>query len=300
MKRGTNLSDRPDLVKRVSPVGFEILKSLAEYRYLTTNQFLDLGIAKDRGHLGKVLASFLSTRKHGDRIERKPREIGELDFGVKVGRGKLPRMYFLTKRGADLLEQLDPSSNEISYPPRVVQFAPDYEHRVRTVDFHISLSKWARNNRQDLVWFRNYFDWWPATRQARQHPVTRIRLLHKNIIPDAQFKLRSEDGIERLFCFEMANGMDTSRVIQQMREYCRGLDQGAINEALETTKAVRIIYVFEHDRLLELVQDRSRRDPWLQKYLPHFFLKTIDDIGFGNLRIGWHQLAKNTKKQSLF
>ena len=33
----------------IAPVGFEILNALSRYRYLTTNQMLAMGIAKDRG-----------------------------------------------------------------------------------------------------------------------------------------------------------------------------------------------------------------------------------------------------------
>lgn len=300
-KRGTILSDSADPVERLSPIGFEILKALSEYRYLTTNQMLDLGIAKDRGHLGKVLSGLLSVGKVDDKKQRRAKEIGELDFGVKVGKGRLPRMYYLTKRGAELLEFVRPELAPVPYPPRVVQFAPDYEHRVRTINFQIILNQWASVNDQEVVWFRRYYDWWPASQKARQHPVTRIGLEHKNIIPDAIFLLKDANNIERLCAFELANGMDTGRVVDQMREYCRGLDQGKINQAFDYgKKAVRILYVFEHPRLLELVQAKAMRDGWLQQYAAHFFLKTCDECTFLNLRETWHRLDADAPQSPLF
>jgi hypothetical protein len=278
-----------------------VLKALAKYRYLTTNHMLAMGIAKDRGHLGKVLTNLLSTNKKDGVPGRRPKEIGELDFGVKVGKGRLPRMYYLTRRGADLLEHVQPDLVPVPFPPRVVQFAPDYEHRVRTVDFHITLSLWALENEQTVVWFRRYYDWWPASKKARQHPVTRIALEHKNIVPDAIFLLRDATETERLCIFEMANGMDTGRVVEQMREYCRGLDQGRINQAFDYgKKAVRILFVFEHQRLLDLVQAKAMKDRWIQQYAPHFFLKTSDNCDPYTLQKDWHRLDETKLYGALF
>ncbi len=295
------MSDQADHVEHLSPIGFAILKALAEYRYLTTNQILDLGLAKDRGYLGKVLSGLLSVGGKGAGKQRRPKEIGELDFGVKVGKGRLPRMYYLTKRGAELLEHVQPDLTPVPYPPRVVQFAPDYEHRVRTIDFHIALNAWAKTSEQEVLWFRRYYDWWPATEKSRQHPVTRIQLEHKNIVPDALFMLNDNASIERLFAFELANGMDTGRVVDQMREYCRGLDQGRINDAFDYgKKAVRILYVFEHQRLLELVQTKAMKDRWLQNYAPHFFLKTADECSPTTMQINWHNLDASLAPRQLF
>jgi Replication-relaxation len=298
---GMILSDRSDDVEHLSPMGYLVLKALAEYRYLTTNQMLDLGIAKDRGYLGKVLADLQSAGKDDGLRRRRPKEVGALDFGVKVGRGRLPRMYYLTKRGAFRLEDVEYESAPVPYPPRVVQFSPDYEHRVSTVDFHIALNMWAEKSDQNLRWFRRYYDWWPANKKRRQHPVTQISLEHKNIVPDALFMLDDKSGAERLFAFEMANGMDTGRVVDQMREYCRGLDQGKINAAFNYgTKAIRILYVFEHQRLLELVQAKAVQDRWLQQYAAHFFLKTTDDISQSEFVTVWKKLDAGSSSVRLF
>ena len=71
--------------------------------------------------------------------------------------------------------------------------------------------------------------------------------------------------------FEMANSIDAGKVVRQIREYCRGLKQGRINQALDYgEKAVRILFVFEHQRLLELVQKKAADDKWLQRYAAHF------------------------------
>lgn len=285
-----------------SPVGFAILKALATYRYLTTNQILALGLVKDRGYLGQVLTSLLSAKRNAQTGERKPKEIGELDFGTKVGKGRLPRMYYLTKRGAETLETLDPDSEHISYPTRVVRFAPDYEHRVACVDFHIAVATWAQNEGHQVINFRQYFDWSPASQRGNPQPITRLALSHKNIDADALFSLRAPDGTERAFLFEMANGIDTSRVLQKMHHIARGIADGSLNQALgfPADKAVRVVFVFEYCRPAELVATRAVTIPLLREYRDHFFLKYKGDLDPTTLPDKWLSLDPQLVHRPLF
>ena len=286
----------------VPPMGFGILKALSEYRYLTTTQILALGIAKDRGHLGKVLASLLSAKRRDQSGERMPKEIGEIDFGVKVGKGRLPRMYYLTKRGAQTLEILDPELAPVSFPTRVVRFAPDYEHRVSCVDFHIALNAWATDNHNTVSRYRQYFDWSPASAKGRPQPSTRLALSHKRVDPDALFVLSDATEIERAFVFEMTNGFDTGRVIDKMRHLACGLRDRSLNRALSfpLQQAVRILFVFEHRRTAELVATRAANTPLVGKFSPHFLLKARDDICRDTLRQDWMTLDPQQPTRPLF
>ncbi len=286
----------------LSQVGFEILKALSQYRYLTTNQILDLGIAKDRGHLGKVLSSLLSANRRSTTGERKPKEIGELDFGVKVGKGRLPRMYFLTKRGAQLLEMMTPDQAPVRFPARVVRFAPDYEHRVSCVNFHIALNTWATGADQAVVNYRHYFDWSPARSGQAPAPATRLQLGHKRIDADAIFLLKDPAGVERSFVFEMANGVDTGRVLEKMEHLARALDDRSLNRALSfpPDKAVRILFVFEHRRTAELVATRAGSFRKVSEFAPHFLLKTLKDVGDANFRQDWMPLDPQASPRPLF
>jgi protein involved in plasmid replication-relaxation len=294
------LTDTGQRVEHLSPVGEAVLRALAEYRYLTAQQMLDIGVAKDRGHLGKVLNGFLTVTKREGSRERRPKEIGELDYGVRVGRGRLPRIYYLAKRGAELLEFFDPDSAPVPYPPRVRRRGSDYFHQLYTVDFHIALRQWADAEGQNLTWLQ-YFDWWPAADKERQHPVTLLKLEEKNIVADAVFRLRDDAGKERTFAFEMANGMDTGRVVKQMQNYCVGLEDESISNALGLGRqALRIIYVFEHRRLLELVQKRANSNPLLQDYEPHFFLSDRESLAAENLQKGWQRITSSRKRVHWF
>lgn len=291
-----------DPVISLPPVGFAILKALSEYRYLTTTQMLTLGLARDRGYLGQVLASLLSATRRETTSERKPKEIGELDFGVKVGKGRLARMYFLTKSGALLLERLDPELAPVRFPARVVRFAPDYEHRVSCVDFHIVLTAWARLADQVVINYRHYFDWSQATAKGQPQPATRLHLSHRRVDADALFLLRDNNDIERSFVFEMANGVDTGRVLEKMQHLARAIHDGSLNRALSfpANEAVRILFVFEHKRTAELVASRADSFPLLHKYAPHFLLKPFEYLSADTFREGWMRLDPHTPPGPLF
>ncbi len=286
----------------LTSVGYEVLRALSEYRYLTTKQILALGIVKDRGHLGHVLSSLLSAKRRDEAGERKPKEIGEIDFGVKVGKGRLPRMYYLTKQGAELLEFIDPELAPVSYPNRVVRFAPDYEHRVSCVDFRIALNAWATDNGNTVSRYCQYFDWSPATREARPQPSTRLALSHKRIDPDALFYLRDAKGIERSYVFEMVNGRDTGRVIDKIQHIARGLSDRSLNRAMSfpLDEAVRILFEFEHRRTAELVASRAVKAPLVRKYGPHFLFKARDDICRETLHTDWMSLDPQHSNCQLF
>ena len=286
----------------LSPVGFAILKALSEYRYLTTTQMLALGLARDRGYLGQVLASLLSVSRRDMTGERKPKEIGELDFGVKVGKGRLARMYFLTKRGAQLLELMDPELSLVRFPARVVRFAPDYEHRVSCVDFHIVLTAWAQLADQAVINYRHYFDWSKATAKGQPQPATRLQLSHKRVDADALFLLRDSNDIDRSFVFEMANGVDTGRVLEKMQHLARAIHDGSLNRALSfpADEAVRILFVFQHRRTAELVASRADTFSYVQKYAPHFLLKPLEDLKTDTFQQGWMPLDPQAPPCPLF
>lgn len=289
-------------VTSLTPIGFAILKALGHYRYLTTNQMLSMGIAKDRGHLGKVLASLLLTKRRENSEERLPDKIGEMSFGVKVGHGRLPRMYWLTKKGALLLEDIEPELAPITYPNRVFRFAAHYDHHVACVDFHIALTRWAESSEQTIKYFHPCFDWLTTGPATRPQPATRLALTHKRIDADALFLLRDPTGIERSFVFELANGIETTRILDKMQHIARGIADRSLNKALNfpDEKAVRILFVFEHRRTAELVQSRAATFTPLRDYLPHFYLKAIDDISADNLQQNWMPLDPQAGLQPLF
>lgn len=292
----------------LTPMAFDILKALARYRYLTTNQIIAMGIAKDRGHLGTVLASLLSTKRRqrpgSTKLlsERLPKEIGEFDFGTSAATGRRPRIYWLAKRGASSLEHIEPELAPVAYPARPVRFAPHYEHHVGCVDFHIALTGWAEKEQQTIEYFRPCFDWLPTRGDKRPEPATRLHLAHKNIDADSLFLLRGSDDIRRAFVFEYARGAGTTRVLEKMQHIARGIVDYSLNKTLAFPQedAVRTLFVFEHAQTAELVRSRAATFTPLRDVLPYFFLKTMADISADTLRHGWLSLDPQGEPRSLF
>lgn len=290
-------------IENLTNVGLAVLTALAKHRYLTVKQMITLGVAKDAGHLRKVLRGFQIVKK--DPVTNKliylPKEIGSLDYGTLVGKGRLDIHYYLAKRGAISLEEEDPEQIPVPYYKRVKKAANDYPHKVSTVDFRICLDQWAAKSGQTFSLFLMYFDRSQPDKNGRSYEITKIPLEHKNINSDITFMLRDNNGTERLFLFEMANGMDTGRNLKQMQHYARGLDQGSINTHFDYgTKPPRILYVFKERRLMELVQKRACEDPWLKPYQQHFFLKTLEDLDPDTFVDDWQRLGDTGELSSLF
>jgi hypothetical protein len=111
----------------LTAANIEVLRLLNRYRFLTNPQLLRLGLV------------ILSRFGDGNRPY-----IGKKDFGFIAGVGRLHRIYYLQKRGAQLLaETLHLDDDEVSYQKVKPPFLQDYFHRLATIDVHIELDRFA-------------------------------------------------------------------------------------------------------------------------------------------------------------
>lgn len=272
----------------ITPTGFKVLQALNEYRWLTTTQMLRLGIAKDRGNLNKVLTGLVKPRKKGDTGWRE-KEIGMIDFGALPGVGRMARQCYLAQQGADLLDLFDPDgppAKPIKHPPR---FQNDYFHRVATVDFHIVLARFAEMYGHEISLTRQYFSWQPRSGKTPARPGTSIDLKPGFIDPDSIYRLRAPDGKDRLLLVEIANGKRVDRVVSKFEKYAQVLERRVINQTFSYEKGVRVLWLFENQRTLELVQKRAVENDWINSRLPHFFLRPLAECTPDTLIEGWQR-----------
>ena len=75
----------------LTAANIEVLRLLNRYRFLTNPQLLRLGLVHDNTSIYRILSRF------GD--GNRP-YIGKKDFGFIAGVGRLHRIYYLQKRGA--------------------------------------------------------------------------------------------------------------------------------------------------------------------------------------------------------
>ena len=134
----------------LTAANIEVLRLLNRYRFLTNSQLLRLGLVHDNTSIYKILSRF------GD--GNRP-YIGKKDFGFIAGVGRLHRIYYLQKRGAQLLaETLHLDEDEVSYQKVKPPFLQDYFHRVATIDVHIELDRFAAQYGCAVRFFHTYFD----------------------------------------------------------------------------------------------------------------------------------------------
>ena len=282
------------------PTAHKALLALATYRFLTVHQMLRLRVAKDEGNLRKNLNRMLSAKRDGTGLSR-PKEIGVLDFGVLVGKGRLSRLYFLTPRGAEALKRADRDAPDAVPVKHAVRFQNDYQHRVSTVDFHITLSQFAEAQEHEITMSQQYFSWTQKAGKAPARPETSIDLRPGYIDPDSTYMLTGPDGTERLLLVEIANGHKVGRVVEKLEKYAQAIDSLAINTAFDYgDRAPRVLWLFEHQRTLELVQKRAQSNRWVSSHVPYFFLRTLDSCTHPALRSGWLQPTTDAAEVALF
>lgn len=286
-------------ITSITPTGFKVLQALNTYRFLTIPQLLRLGVAKDRGNLSKVLNSMVSAKRDDQGIPR-PKEIGVLDFGSIPGTGRLARLYFLAPKGADALAAFDRDGPAPKPIEHAVRFRNDYFHRVHTVDFHITLALFAAREDHDIDLARQYFTRLPKEGKTPARPSTSIDLKPGFIDPDSIYRLTDGDGKQRLLLVEIANGHQVDRVAKKFPLYASVLHSRVVNQTFSYDKGVRVLWLFEHQRTLELVQKSLASDAATQNYAVHFFMRTLANCTPETLRDSWHRPTPNAETVTLF
>lgn len=247
----------------MTPVELGILRTLAEYRFLTVPQFQRLGVARDRKHLGEKLRAF-------DRRGL----IGMKELGVYPGLGRLPRMYYLRRIGADALAEFERRDrSEIPFQPNKPKFQVDHIHRRQTVDFHISADLWARDNGRDVGQFIAYY----------MPPPPRVMLTGgKALLPDAYFEMAATDGVLRPYVVEVARdsgGTDKRRILAQLAAHRIAIQGGLWALAYGHKKDNRVLSIFERQASLDAVRAAMAQSGEYAGYEAHFLFATLEESG---------------------
>lgn len=234
----------------------QVLEYLHTYRFLTAPQLFRLGVASHIESTRRTLRRFAEGRKY----------VAAAEFGVLPKRGRLPRVYYLTARGAAYLAdvwRVDPAT--INYPIGAHLYSRDYFHRNATVDFQIELRSFAGARDVEVEFFHTYFDCVGANRNpdpdARLQRLTKVPLDDGFFIPDAIFAVRPPDGSRYLYALEVYNGLDTGRVHGQLTKHRRALEEGRLSELHRYPHAHRVLCVFENDNALRAAAERLKGDP---------------------------------------
>lgn len=239
-----------------------ILESLARYTYLTTDQFVRLGIAN---HTRNVRDRYLRPL-----IQRRKPLVGYADFhdGLK----RLPRIQFLTSHGLDvLMESQDGSAPKPYFPKGKVQFTRDYRHRVETVDCAITLDQWAEKTGQEIDLMEFYFQHESVGKGLAGVSRVEVRLDGQALIPDMVFRIKMTDGESRLYVLELNRQPKPQRLVEEIRLHTRAIDEGLFDAKYAHPYSHRVLSIYKHPVTMQSVMRELSSDRvFSREYLEHF------------------------------
>lgn len=273
----------------------KILLALSKYKYLTPSQFVELGIS-DITYTRKVLSQL--EKRHKPYIHR-------LRFGIDPRKGQLESLFYLTKFGKrQLMDGLNVLEEDILMPKgKVTVGFSDYYHRKNTISFHIHLRRWVEAHPSlELEFFDSYFDKIGNARKDKNLRAKNKIIIDSNnyLIPDGIFILNN-NGERYLYLFEMYNGKDTKRVIQQLGKHALIITNGSaskkyqvkkVHQEKETFRINRVICVFEHNSIKEATIKRLSEDQKYKHLTNLFLFSDLDGLNKDNVGSRWVNIAR--------
>lgn len=250
------------------------IKWLADMKYLTSSQFVKMGLYKKRGYLTNSLKELLDTKKT---------LVQKHDFEPMYG--KLESFYYLTKYGRNfLINELEYAENQIKAPSGYNSISlKDYFHRKFTIDFHIYLKRWIDDNGGKILFLDYYFDKSGnnRSRDKSKHvtALNRIELDSNNsFIPDINTMLELEDN-KHLLLFEQHNGKDSKRLFEQLRVHMMAISKNVVSDKYHfQNNPHRVAVVCEFESVKKSVIKRLQKGKNIEYYNNLFLFKTNAEL----------------------
>lgn len=251
---------------KITESQIQILEALAEFKFLTTEQMIDIGICQH-----KRTAYFLLKPLR----ERHKPLIGRISLHQWIGQARLHDLFYLTKYGASFLdEQRIMPLEKIRYPvgtPTVV--TRDYKHRVATINIHIAISRYVKKNFDHMITVSSYFDQKGSNRSGdtiitNKIPINGFQYIYPDLITHSQHGEASH-----LFVWEQHNGKDTGRLIEQVERHIACIKEWWVSKAFGMQRKLhRVGIIFEHHSILEATMQRLNQKYGERDELYRFFI----------------------------
>ena len=136
-------------------------------------------------------------------------------------------------------------------------FFRDYYHRTNAIDFQIELYLHVLKQWGEILLYDTYYEHtWSTKKNAPLKAKT--KLIFKDgsfFIPDAITKIRL-NGIVKIFTFEIYNGQDTKRVVQQLHKHLQSLQEWLPSITLDEKKGSKVLLLFDSSSCMNAVIDR--------------------------------------------
>jgi len=277
-------------MRQVSITQEAILFELADFQYLTNSQ-LERLLSRSKSAVSRNMTALVNT------FSPLVMRVDYLNNG-KWGRNE--SIYYLSERGVKALEGRGLERECIKYPKRkVLAFNSDYFHRVRTVDFFVSLKLWVHSRAYELESFTYYFQQNSGSNRNNrggQHLSDNKIDVEKDgvgyVVPDGIFMVRRGEQIPIFGLFEQHNGRDTGKLLRQIHAHCVAITHGLPSIAYEAKHegeyiANRVFVSFEHEACMKATMYRLARDEAFQPLKPLFVFKLSEDVKASSFHEGW-------------
>lgn len=259
MTKRTIKNNSYDNILLVSGMQEKILRELARFKYLTVSQLVKLKVGiKNRVYenLKKLVDTGL---------------VKFADYKALLRYGKqLERIHFLTPKGATLLVNNTPNSHldHIRYPKSsTTLFTHDYFHRVSSINTQISFYTWLCNHNMDLVTYTNYFDVVGSRKNHADdpmHSITRIDFENGHFLDPDGVGVYENNEQPKITLIETYNGMNTKRVIEQLRKHIYVIKHGLAAIKYNVEAPTRVCCTFENTNAIKAVLKKLQDDPYFQ------------------------------------
>ena len=264
-----------------SPQQWQVLQALNQYRFLTVEQMLRLGISKNAISLRSK--TLFALRYH------------KAIHSVKIG-SFLPDVHFLTKKGADLLSSLEGIDVPFSASGKKQNFSALFaRHRFAQVDFHIGIEEWAhqRGDAETLLALQDFMGE-SKTGRRKPKPATELHIpdLVHSIIPDGTFAVKLTTGPIALYLVEIHRTTQSKSVTQKLNQYFDVIRSGAVRQKYGYEVNPIVCSVHHQSSVLRSVKSRLMAQPEFAVFKHNFVFHTLDDLTT-NFTDGWH-FADNT------
>lgn len=186
----------------IQPRDLEILKTLADYRFLNTVHIMALHPGGQRN-----LQRRLQKLYHAGYIDRPPRQ---LSYNKPLGH----MVYGLGNKGADLLAESDPDfeRKKIDWTTKNRGAGNWYiNHALMISNFRTVLTLALKNHKE-----ANLFRWWQGQKLKDYVNVDGKKIA---IMPDALFTLEDAHNAMDFFLEADRSTMDTKRILYKMKRY---------------------------------------------------------------------------------
>ena len=278
-----------------SPLKENIIKHLAEYKYLTvSNMVSQLRLSKSIPSIRIELRELNRRFKFTGKVTNMSASHSLLKQGI-TRQIRQEDLHYLTSKGARFLEdEFGYSLREIRYPKKQrLSISNDYFHRVSSISMHVSFNKWLEKMSYESIDTLLYYDKRGKFKHIKESIESRIKLESgKTKTPDLVFAFNKENGEQQAYILEVYNGARPKYVLEETKEMVNALQESTeLSKRLGIKKTPRILITCDTSTRLEKAMERIKQDNFFNyEVFNKMLFFNVDDTVWRDFGKGWINL----------